>query len=146
MDIHRKQRLALIACSTLGAAFAVLVGAFGMLDSAEQTLPIFAATFAAVSVWLTVRIVNRRERWAKWTLAVIAGLPVLYVASFGPACRLIEEGHISFNSPLWRIYSPLTKITISPNPSLAKAVVCRWASVCGGDVGLMLLVFTLETD
>jgi hypothetical protein len=30
--------------------------------------------------------VNRRERWAKWTGAAVAGLPVLYVASFGPAC------------------------------------------------------------
>ena len=43
--------------------------------------------FAGFCVWLGVRIVNRRERWAKWTLAaVIVGLPVLYVLSFGPAC------------------------------------------------------------
>jgi len=27
------------------------------------------AVVAAFCVWLTVRIVNRRERWAKWTLA-----------------------------------------------------------------------------
>ncbi|MBI3859557.1 MAG: hypothetical protein HY296_04880 [Thaumarchaeota archaeon] len=27
-------------------------------------LSIFAATFAAFCVWLTVRIVNRKERWA----------------------------------------------------------------------------------
>jgi hypothetical protein len=32
-------------------------------------LPILAIAFAAVCVWLTVRIVNRRERWAKWALA-----------------------------------------------------------------------------
>jgi hypothetical protein len=48
-------------------------------------LPAFAVAFAAFCIWLTVRIVNRRERWAKWT-AVLVGLPVLYVASFGPAC------------------------------------------------------------
>ena len=42
--------------------------------------------FAALCVWLTVRIVNRRERWAKWTLAAVVSLPVLYVASYGPAC------------------------------------------------------------
>jgi hypothetical protein len=42
--------------------------------------------FAAFCIWLTVRIINRRERWAKWTLAAVVGLPVLYVASFGPAC------------------------------------------------------------
>jgi hypothetical protein len=49
-------------------------------------LSIFGVTFAALCVWLTVRIINRRERWAKWTLAAVIGLPVLYAASFGPAC------------------------------------------------------------
>ena len=49
-------------------------------------LSIFGIAFAALCIWLTVRIVNRRERWAKWTLATAVGLPLLYVASFGPAC------------------------------------------------------------
>lgn len=49
-------------------------------------LAVTGASFAAVCVWLAVRVVNRRERWAKWTLAGVVGLPVLYVASFGPAC------------------------------------------------------------
>jgi hypothetical protein len=55
--------------------------------SGELILASVSVVFAAFVVWLTVRIVNRRERWAKWTLvAALAGLPVLYVASFGPAC------------------------------------------------------------
>src|SRR5579872_127975 len=58
-------------------------------------LPALAVAFAAFCVWLTVRIVNRRERWAKRTLAVVVGLPVLYFASFGPWCwitsRLSDE-------------------------------------------------------
>jgi hypothetical protein len=49
-------------------------------------LPATGVAFAAFCVWLTVRIVNRRERWAKWTLVVVVVVPVLYVASFGPAC------------------------------------------------------------
>ncbi|HEY2251160.1 MAG TPA: hypothetical protein VGH74_08875, partial [Planctomycetaceae bacterium] len=49
-------------------------------------LPIVGFAFVAFCVWLTVRIVNRRQRWAKWTLATVVGFPVLYVASFGPAC------------------------------------------------------------
>ncbi len=48
-------------------------------------LAALGVSFAAFCVWLGVRIINRRERWAKWTLAVAIGLPVLYVASFGPA-------------------------------------------------------------
>jgi hypothetical protein len=31
-------------------------------------LSIFGVAFAAFCMWLAVRIVNRRERWAKWTL------------------------------------------------------------------------------
>ncbi|MBI3861957.1 MAG: hypothetical protein HY290_08670 [Planctomycetia bacterium] len=49
-------------------------------------LPTLAVAFAAFCIWLTVRIINRRERWAKWTLVAVIGVPVLYVASFGPAC------------------------------------------------------------
>jgi hypothetical protein len=54
-------------------------------------LPTLAIAFAAFCVWLTVRIVNRRERWAKWTFAVLIGLPVLYVLSFGPWCWILSR-------------------------------------------------------
>jgi hypothetical protein len=50
-------------------------------------LPVSGVAFAAFCVWLGVRIVNRRERSTTWTLSVIVGLPLLYVGSFGPACR-----------------------------------------------------------
>jgi hypothetical protein len=54
-------------------------------------LPTLAVAFAALCVWLTVRIVNRRERWAKWTLATTVCVPMLYVLSFGPACWWFSE-------------------------------------------------------
>ena len=54
-------------------------------------LSALAVAFAAFCVWLTARIVNRRERWAKLTLATTIGLLVLYVASFGPACWWFAE-------------------------------------------------------
>jgi hypothetical protein len=63
-------------------------------------LSIFGVAFAAICVWLTVRIVNRRERWAKWTLAgTVIGAPALYVLSFGPACWIVSRtdcGHTAF--------------------------------------------------
>ena len=64
------------------------------------------AVLAAFSVWLTVRIVNRRERWTKWTLAAVVALPVLYVASFGPACWLVSRMEDS-DSELPVVYTPL---------------------------------------
>ena len=54
------------------------------------TLPISAA-YVAILIWLTVRIVNHKERWAKWTLAAVVGLPMLYVLSFGPACWIYSR-------------------------------------------------------
>ncbi|HEY2250726.1 MAG TPA: hypothetical protein VGH74_06680 [Planctomycetaceae bacterium] len=71
-------------------------------------LTALAVAFAAFCVWLTVRIVNRRERWAKWTLAVIVGVPVLYVASIGPAWRIYAHS----KSPIlgrcyYSFYSPI---------------------------------------
>jgi hypothetical protein len=50
-----------------------------------------AIVFVAFCVWLTVRIVNRRERWAK-RLGVATLIMALlgYPLSIGPACRLEE--------------------------------------------------------
>jgi hypothetical protein len=55
-------------------------------DSPEILLPTLAVALAAFCIWVAVRIVNRRERWAKRTLALVLGLPMLYALSFGPAC------------------------------------------------------------
>jgi hypothetical protein len=59
------------------------------------SLPNLAIAFAAFCIWLTVRMINRRERWVKWTLAAVVCMPVLYVASFGPACWLADRDLIS---------------------------------------------------
>jgi len=56
--------------------------------------------FVSTCIWLIVRIINRRERWAKWTLATVVVVPVLYVASFGPACWIVSRtdcGHAAFS-------------------------------------------------
>lgn len=58
-------------------------------------LPALSVVFAALCVWLVVRIVNRKQRWAKWTLAGVVGVPVLYVASFGPIVWLADHDIIS---------------------------------------------------
>jgi hypothetical protein len=57
------------------------------MDIALPALAVALVAFAAFCVWLDVWIYNRRKRWAKWTVVgLMAILPVLYVASFGPAC------------------------------------------------------------
>ena len=60
--------------------------------AASTTLPALGVAFVALVVWLTVRIINRREQWAKWTLAgTMIGVPILYVLGFGPICWLYHS-------------------------------------------------------
>ena len=77
----------------------------------EIILPVLAVAFAAFCVWLGVRIVNRRERWAKWTLAgTIIGVPILYMLGFGPICWLyhsdwdLEDDTVAL---MHQVYSPI---------------------------------------
>ncbi len=65
-------------------------------------IPLIAAlsvAFAAVCIWLTVRLINRRERWVKWTLgaavafgglsmAIVPGLQTAYWV--GRANRVVQ--------------------------------------------------------
>jgi len=62
-------------------------------------LPALGGVFAAFCVWLTVRIVNRREKWAKWTAVGLLGLPLLYVLSFGPACWIDRHPGLYIQAP-----------------------------------------------
>ena len=73
---------------------------------------LFAVALAASCVRLSVRIVNRQERWEKRTLAAMIVLPVLYVVSIGPAewlwvyavpdslCSQCRKAITTFYSPL----------------------------------------------
>jgi len=45
---------------------------------------VLGVAFAAVAVWIGVRIFNQRERWAKRVGLVLAATPVLYFLSSGP--------------------------------------------------------------
>ena len=57
---------------------------------------VLAVAYAAFCIWLMVRIINRRERWAKWTLAAILGYPVLlsaWIAIVDWLGNVIDLGH-----------------------------------------------------
>jgi hypothetical protein len=50
--------------------------------------------FTAFCIWLTVRLINKRERWAK-LVAVPTTALVLFVLGFGPAFWLVDLGLVS---------------------------------------------------
>jgi hypothetical protein len=74
-------------------------------------IAISAIAFAAFCVWLAVRIFNRRERWAKRTLAAsLFGILAGYPLSYGPVLWLFTKFSqspvasrviVAFYRPLW---------------------------------------------
>src|SRR5579872_490021 len=81
-------------------------------------LSIFGAVIFAFCVWLAVRIVNRRERWAKWTAVAVAAALSLYALSVGPAYWAADH-----MLPRWAygkveaIYHPLTIVMVQTEPT-----------------------------
>src|SRR5262249_27402552 len=102
-------------------------------------------SFAAICIWLTVRIINRHERWAKWTLAMVLGVPVLYVASFGPACWLTSQVDIRREAVtphrILIAYLPLVRALEQDPGSHYGHWLCRWMTV-GTPKGHMAMVPT----
>ena len=56
-------------------------GPFNTMSVVVQALGLALAAFA---VWLTVRIINRRERWALWTAAALALMLVCCAVCLAP--------------------------------------------------------------
>jgi hypothetical protein len=100
----------------------------------STVLSLFGIAFAAICIWLTVRIVNR-ERWAIWTLAIVIGVPALYALSFGPACWITSRLNFGARSiPV--IYRPMTWALGNPEthsiPSVTIARTFRWYAKVAG--------------
>src|SRR5438477_12997376 len=49
-----------------------------------------------------------RRTWP-WIVAVLIGVPVLYVASFGPACWIADRAAWPSQDALAKIYAPLLR-------------------------------------
>jgi glucan phosphoethanolaminetransferase (alkaline phosphatase superfamily) len=61
-------------------------------------LPTLAVAFAAFCVWLTVRIVNRRERWAKRTAVVTAAILTICYPGSVVAIVWLDERYRCFRA------------------------------------------------
>jgi len=54
-------------------------------------LSIFGAAYAGCFVWLAIRVIRRRERWAKWTLGIMVALAVIALVGCGLLAYAIRE-------------------------------------------------------
>ncbi len=93
---------------------------------------VVGVAFAACCVWLTVRIVNRSEKWAKWT-AVAVLLLATYPISFGPAFCLVQHGVLPDGS-LDRVYFPFVAVVANPRTeqSSIASIVYNYPRLCEG--------------
>ena len=73
----------------------------------DRVMLMLTTGVAAFFLWLTLRIINRRERWAKRTLAALVGTLALYVLSIGPACWVSSRTKTG-EEVLSAVYRPLT--------------------------------------
>jgi hypothetical protein len=108
-------------------------------------LSALAVAFAAFSVWLGVRIVNRRERWAKWSLTGIVAVPVLYMASFGPVCWLVSLNDRDNMAFILRPYWALGWLTREGCPGEKLFATLIWYGSVGMPDGKMV-VWDIDLD
>ncbi|MBI3865772.1 MAG: hypothetical protein HY290_28195 [Planctomycetia bacterium] len=77
-----------------------------------KALAIFGFLFGTFVVWLTVRIVNRKERWAKWTAWGLAVAILWYPLSAGPVSMICIklDNPVLVTRTISIVYWPLVKI------------------------------------
>ncbi len=78
--------------AALWAAAVLVVGLFGYVAGMRILFQTMGVVVAAFCIWIGVRLVNRRERWAKrTTVSLSVSFPVLYVLNIGPAAKLAQS-------------------------------------------------------
>src|SRR5260221_3752649 len=86
-----------------------------------------SVAFIAFCIWLGVRIINRRERWAKrMAAALLIGVLVVYPLSIGPACWLagdLREDNWIADSIVPDAYYPVLWIARAARRSTDRGVV-----------------------
>jgi len=89
-----------------------------------------AGAYAAFCVWLAVRIVNRRERWARWAaVCALIALPFLYALSSGPM-KLIGWRSQKNPPPGFPIPAGLTNGNVEANLRVEYVEIRDWWHRC----------------
>jgi hypothetical protein len=86
--------------------------------------------WGAMIIWLIVRFVNRRERWARRILSAAIGLPIVYVVSLGPACWVTSRLG-GYRAVAW-VYSPLLSTFHGQDPKTQSPYFHMLGSMRGG--------------
>jgi hypothetical protein len=86
----------------------------------------------------------RKPLWS-WIVALLIGLPLLYVAGFGPACALVEHDVLSQEILVTGFFRPCLAIVID-GPAPAGRLISTWADCCGGEFALAEAIARTEFE
>ena len=77
---------------------------------------------------------DRKKPVWPWIVALLIGVPVLYVASFGPACRFTSGAYAKDESPAANramfVYFPLGKILLHSSNAGYSRLLIWWITIC----------------
>lgn len=102
-------------------------------------LAFLAVGLPTFCIWLVVRIVNRRERWAKWTMGALIAGSVLYVASFGLAVHTLRSGWISERA-FFVLYDSAVSFVMHCPSELRTPIFWVWTECGASDIELFFLL------
>ncbi len=93
-------------------------------------LSAFWLSWVAACIWVGIRLINRRDqRTRQWGL-ILGAMPVVYVASFGPACwlssRTGDPQHASVEL-VEELYQPCLRMGVSAPPPVSR-MISFWAT------------------
>jgi hypothetical protein len=91
----------------------------------SRALLVLSVAFGAYGVWLTVRIANRRERWAKRLAVATVMATTLYPLSLGPACWLAGENETAL-AVVPNVYYPILWLARAGRPPTDFGRIDRW--------------------
>ena len=87
----------------------------------EALVSIFGVVVAAFSVWLAVRIINRRDRWSKRIAAALLPAVAIYLLTFGPACWINAHTEVG-NDVVWVLYRPMFWLMVGRRSAIQQAL------------------------
>jgi len=90
---------------------------------------------------------ERRPLWP-WIAAMLVGLPVLYVASFGPACWMLSNDLVSYDH-VNRVYRPLVQLAVHGPEGVQKPIrsyVRFWNGEEALVIGYILDALTVKNE
>jgi hypothetical protein len=103
-------------------------------------IPALGAALATFCIWLTVRVINRKERWATRAIILLAGMPLTYALSLPPAAWLVNKRAIPLRSAAI-FYNPILR-QVGKSPEWIRS--CATLGNTNVELGILKMRYYLQ--